>query len=497
MKLRKYIELFLIAGILGCMTSCNDWLDVRPESEVGEDQMFSTEQGYMDALYGVYVSMGEKNLYGGEMPLAMDLLMQSFDVPYSSSFENFKTFEYQSPECAEVLNTIWERLYYCVSLTNNILKHLEEETPETLGSYNYLKGECLGLRAFLHYDLLRMFAPNVKAQPDYMSIPYRKDYSNMIDPQLKVSEVFEHIIADLEMAKEILADDIVKTNAPEWLGNDKKEVESGDVNANNESHYMSSFLSDRKYRMNYYAVVATLARVYLDRSAEGDREKAYDYAMEVINSGKYRMVERDNFIVTSENIKKRDALFTDEFIFGLFSTKVDATYAKYCFPGEIVNRFRVVDPLEMIFDSKAEDYRFMMVERDIASDDMLLKKHYEEYENSKQKIRMLTLPEMYYIVSEVKPEQAYSFLDSVAQHRGITCALSKQDSKEDVMVEIMKEYRKEYLGDGQFFFAYKRLCQESFWNKFPQQFRKDNKFLVFPLPESEIEYGDRVSEIWK
>lgn len=499
MKLKICMRWAMIGILLVAMPGCDKWLDVRPESEVGEGDMFSTEQGFMDALYGVYVSMGKTDLYGGKLPLTMDVLGKLFDVRAGNSWENMMVYNYQAPESTTISDAIWEKLYYCISLTNNILKHLEDETPESLDSYWYLKGECLALRAFLHYEILRIFAPNIKDRPDYISIPYRKGYSNLIDPQLKVKDVFEKLLADLGEAKEALKDDVIRTEMPVFVSGDAEEdKESENVTEKNENYYLSSFLSNRKYRMNYYGVLATMARVYLDRSEGNDREKAYDCAMEIIESGKFRLIQRDDFMVTTENIKKRDALFSDEFVFGLFSTQVDGWYTSSCCPASnFTTRFRLVDVREGIFEGKITDFRYQLVESDPGSYDMLLKKHTEEYENSKQKIRILGLSEMYYIASEIKPEKATVLMDSIARYRGIATVINHNTPADERMREIMKEYRKEFLADGQFFFAFKRLAKESFWESMNPGIPREVKVLVLPLPEAEIEYGDRVSEIWK
>ena len=80
MKLKIHLKaLGIVLGVV-LFWGCDNWLDVRPESELNEDQMFATEQGYMDALYGVYVNMGKNELYGGSLPLTMDLVAQTFDV---------------------------------------------------------------------------------------------------------------------------------------------------------------------------------------------------------------------------------------------------------------------------------------------------------------------------------------------------------------------------------------------------------------------------------
>ena len=229
-----------------------------------------------------------------------------------------------------------------------------------------------------------------------------------------------------------------------------------------------------------------------------DVEKAYRYASEVVESEKFRLIRRDDFIKPSGEVKQRDVLFTDEFIFGLFSTKVDAFYTKCCFPASTVtNRFRIRN-IESIFGSDVSDFRYMMVEDDPGnSGDLLLKKHHADYENCIQKSRVIGLAEMYYIMAEAKPAEAYVLMGEVMNSRGISSPLTATSSKDKVMEIIVKEYRKEFMGDGQFFFIYKRLVKENFILNLGLNIRRDDKGLVFPLPEAEIEYGERESEIWK
>ena len=103
-------------------------------------------------------------------------------------------------------------------------------------------------------------------------------------------------------------------------------------------------------------------------------------------SGKFRLIQRDDFIKPSNEVKQRDALFSDEFVFALFSTKVDAFYTSCCYPAStFTKRFRVRD-IASIFGTEVNDFRYMLTEQDEGnSQHILLKKHHADYENSKQK----------------------------------------------------------------------------------------------------------------
>ena len=494
--MKKIFIGFLFLALMVTGSGCDDWLDIRPETEVNEDDMFSDEQGYMDALYGIYVNLGKEDLYGGTMPTALDMTAQLYNYYDISDcpFGRFKTFEYENPQCSDVADALWMRMYYCIDLANNMLKYLDKpEAADICQNYNYLRGEALALRAYLHFELVRIYAPDVKTRPDYKSIPYRKIFSPEIDPQLTVAEVYDEILSDLEEAKELLKDDVIRTNEPEWLGVKEDVTENEDVTDQNDKYYVSNFLKNRKYRMNYYAVVATLARVYL---TQGETEKAYDCAMEVINSGKFRPIQQEHIQVGGDNTEFRDILFTDEFIFGIYSKVVDAFY-KTNFDESYGPGKMLVTKLRNVYGSNSRDIRQTYWYKTIWGSSYLLK-HKSDLTYSKEKIRMITLPEMYYIAAEAHPAEAYDLLEKILPSRNIHCTLSENPTRDEVLLEVLKEYRKEYLGEGMFFFACKRLMKETgLINSLGVNLPDEDRVLVWPLPLDEIKYGDRESEIWK
>ena len=387
--------------------------------------------------------------------------------------------------------------YLLLYLTNNLLKYLDKpEAVQICSNYDYLRGEALALRAYLHFELIRIFAPDVKKNPEYKSIPYRKTFSPDIEPQLKVKEVYQEILADLTEAKQLLSNDVIRTNGPDWLGESEKKEESDDVTDKNEGYYTSDFLKTRKYRMNYYAVLGTLARVHLTLGTTDDMEKAYDYAMEVIESGKFRPIQEEYILVSGEQAKYRDILFTDEFIFGLYSAQVDAFY-KSNFDESYGVKKILINKLSDIYGQGTRDLRQTHWFKTSWGTSYLLK-HNADLEYAKEKVRMITLAEMYYIAAEAHPAEAYDLLEEILPSREIHSSLPVNAGRTEVLTEVLKEYRKEYIGDGQFFYAYKRLIEEeAAILPLGINIPNENKVLVWPLPQDEIKYGDRESGIWK
>ena len=40
-----------------CLTACDRWFDVNPQTEVKQKELFSTDQGFYNALMGVYLNL--------------------------------------------------------------------------------------------------------------------------------------------------------------------------------------------------------------------------------------------------------------------------------------------------------------------------------------------------------------------------------------------------------------------------------------------------------
>ena len=57
--MRKYI----LIVCLGLFASCSNWLDVQPKTMVEEEEVFSRELGFKEALAGIYIKMATTDLY--------------------------------------------------------------------------------------------------------------------------------------------------------------------------------------------------------------------------------------------------------------------------------------------------------------------------------------------------------------------------------------------------------------------------------------------------
>ena len=149
----------LIAAI--SLTSCSDWLDVSPKSQIKEEDHFSREGGYKDQLTGIYTAMSQQAMYGLNMGIGFtEVLSHSYDIDASGSWRYANEFDYKNSSVESTIATIWQQTYNSIANVNILIRNINEASPQlfTENHYDTYRGEAYGLRGFLHLDLMRLFA---------------------------------------------------------------------------------------------------------------------------------------------------------------------------------------------------------------------------------------------------------------------------------------------------------------------------------------------------
>lgn len=479
--------LIISAGVT--LSSCNKFLDIRPVGELTGERLFSKEKGFQDAIYGVYATLAKESLYGGTLSHGMlDLMAQYFVVPGGQDFVTQVTeYNYRNSTVETKIDAVWLSSYNCIAALNSVLNQLEEHSEEDLRLYRIYKGEALGLRAFLHFDLLRLFSEQIDQNPAAEGIPYSTDFSDRPGAILPASEVYKRIIADLEEAEQLLSDE------EQSFGLDP--AEEGDT-----------FLNDRETHFNLHAVRATLARVYFTM---GDKAKAAEYARKVVESGKFALMSSSQL----SSGKVRGILYPGETIFGLYSEAhyttvhdlflVQQSYSSYDPRADIKSFYEK--------EQRGHDYRWegFFQAPTSSGGSMRFVKLVDYYQAAEQEylrpegdilgITMIRLPEMYYILAESllesDPTAARDYFDKVLTARGLTPLSNREDAAEQTLTleRITEERYKEMIGEGQSFFNMKRLHLDIYTTR-QQTLPADKSIYVWPIPNDEREFNQTTTE---
>lgn len=488
--MKIFIPLFCF---LFALVSCKKFLDVNPESDISKEELFKTPEGFEEALNGVYSRAVQGDIYGNELTFGLlDVLAQDYTISFfdNMAYQQSVQFNYRDGSFISRKDNIWKGLYHAISSCNLILENIDSKKNMLNNEdYSIIKGEALALRAYMHFDLLRMFAPSFVSSPGGKGIPYVTGFTNKVTPMSSVSETVEKIIADLEDAKKILAPvDLIRT-ADYIVGYPADDEQS-------EESASSLFMHNRRHRMNYYAVCGELARVYLYMDK---KDKALENAQEVIESEKFPWTDSKDFLTSDETMK--DRVFYKELIFAWYIPGMQQALLDR-FGSGTSSLYIEENAGNTIFEVAgvgAEDIRYkewLRLAIDVTDRRLEVQKYLRDDDVNRHPLvaPAIRLSEMYYIAAEsifdTDPQKALEYFNTVRFNRGIGTPLSAVATKDDFLRELLKEARKELFGEGQIFYMYKRL-NRSIIGQSGISYPASDAVFVFPLPNDEIEFGNR------
>ena len=470
----KKIHYIYIAVAIVTLTSCNDWLDVQPHSQIEDTELFSTEGGYKEALSGVYSSMVSTSTYAKEMTYGfIGVLGQEWDYYSSGQYDAVAAYEYDAAYPTNYINAIWKTNYEGIANVNNLLEHIDDsKSLFSKDNYEVIKGESLALRAMLHFDLLRCFGLSFAVDSLKPSIPYSTELDYHVARQLNVHEVAERVLADLLKAEQLL-----KVGDPIVTGRTITEIDD------------NGYLINRRLHLNYYAVKGLQARVYMWM---GRYTQAWNAANEVIQSKVFTWSTVDNMN------HGYDRCLADEHIFALNNLTLKADIADIYFDEGSSSSFAVTrDRLLTYFDYATQDYRYTFLFKSgtgTTFDNRYITKYDESASSDswyRYKMPLMRLPEMYLICSEAeyRNEDTDAALQTLNQLRTKRNLPTLQELPADFNTELINEYRREFLGEGQLFFLYKRLNHPTI--AYSDIDPVATRSYTFPLPLSETQSANR------
>lgn len=471
--MKKGITLFIIFIAL-LSSACSDWLDVQPSDRVSEETNFSDVAGFKQALNGIYIEMNASGLYGRSLTCEfIEVLAQRYAVGNDNKDnQEVMKFEYEGAYVKGRLTSVWSSAYALIANVNLILKNCEEHRSVLPDEYYHLvKGEALALRAYLHFDIFRLFGPVYSLKPESVPLPYYKEQSFDVVSPSKGSEFMDFVVADLLAAEKELEDDpVIKSGV---RGNGK------DV-----------FLQYRNLRLNYYAVQALLARVYLYINDTGN---AFDYASKVIavQEAKFPWVDPTKL----NNSNTMDRIFSTEVLFALQNLERGQLF-RDLFDGQNLKMQTLLAPQEdiakdVVFEGIISDYRYnTSLNRSVEFSGKrycVLNKYQGSDSLYHQMIPLLRISEMYLIAAETGKADKKEYLNKLRNHRGLR-AIEKET---DVETELGKEWLREFYAEGQLFFYYKRKNMETIQSATSADGKVSmtSENYVLPIPDGESKYN--------
>ena len=472
-KLKTLTYTLLSVITITATTSCSDWLKVDLEDSILEGKLYENNDGYFAALNGIYSKMNET--YATTLSMGhIDVMAQYYNVAKNSehAYFPFANYKYSEDEFKSVSNNVWTSLYFYIANLNTLIEHCDASDSKLSAVYKpYVKGEALALRAFFHFDLLRLYGPIYSSQTENTSaIPYQETSSKLIQPILTAKQVAEKIMRDLNEASLLLKDDrIIKDGVMNGMADDPNE---------------KTVLRYRQYRLNYYAIQTLKARLYLWM---GDKTNAFATAKGIIEENNknntFRWISKKE--VTNSN--NPNYIFSTEVMFALynkskakayetlFNPKTDMKNTLY-FKGESVAEGDLQSKLTYFYDDMGDLRRnnmWTVEELTSNGEGGTLSKHksicFKKFTdtngdtNFRYMQPLIRLSEIYLIAAECagSPEEALPYINDIRKARNcVNMELPTTDADKAIQNAVFREFMREMIGEGQMFFFYKRHATE-------------------------------------
>lgn len=453
--MKKMKNLLIISCVMFGLSGCQDWLTIQPETQITKEDMFKTQGGFYDALIGCYTLMRNNYSPDGAMVMGGVEYMANmwYSVAESGTSYEFIVHDYRADLVELTLSQLFLKQYEVIANLNMLLEYIDLQEGVLTNSEEALyKGEALGLRAFVHFDLIRLWGPMPsQVNENYRYLPYETTVQLENYPYSNYRDYMTQLRSDLDSAELLLqqVDPIVLINKTNLY---------------------------RQIRMNYYAVLGLQARVHLWL---GEREEALRYARLVKDATVDS--QRQFNLGTQSDLNQYDRVFGGcEQLFGVSLEEFDdnriaeGAYAS-CkqTTARLAELYPTADIRSQLWFAANGDYRSSNKFDNMASFDTETKAGYLS-------TPLIRLSEMYLIIAEcadlAEANTAYTeFLES----RNLPTTELTTSNRNEI---IQLEYLKEFYGEGQMFYVYKRLGTVSMrWSN--RECGVDDYVLPLPLRE--------------
>jgi hypothetical protein len=244
--MKKAIYILLMGCMLAGASSCDKFLDRKPQGKLTEDDALKTDadlQALMNGSYSDYIN----KVYNGKFQWIQDLLGdQANGILYTGDDGEF--FKRKTSIFGDYKNGMYTDVYRPAYVGNKVLENISKATTNK----NVIMGQAYYLRALTHFDAVLLWAQpwGFTADNSHPGIVLRLTSDVTPGNRSTVKQVYDAIIADLKQAETLLGDEVVLGFTSKW------------------------------------AAKAFLAKVYFQQN---DFANAFAYADQVIKSNKFQL----------------------------------------------------------------------------------------------------------------------------------------------------------------------------------------------------------------
>ena len=206
-KIKTILAIFIL---FVSASSCDDYLDLRPQDGIVRDEFWNTKEDIQAAVIGIYSSLLNSPPRVSDLPMSQYLFMYGelrgdMIAPGGNVTEDQRDIMNSNIIASNEL-TNWSAFYRTINYCNTVIElapAVRAEDPTlTEAQLNNFLSEALAIRAYLYFTLARTFR----------DVPLKlnatlSDSENFQLPTTPQSEIFAQVIKDLELAEQYGVED--------------------------------------------------------------------------------------------------------------------------------------------------------------------------------------------------------------------------------------------------------------------------------------------------
>jgi starch-binding outer membrane protein, SusD/RagB family len=214
MKNKILIGCLAVATLFGTQ-SCEDNLDIQPNSSLIADTAFKNVEDLQNALNSAYAN------YDNNTILFNSIFTDNTKVGVDNGGQQLTLHRLVLDPTTGVAGALWTSRYAMINKVNRIMEAAGQITiPEGReDEVDHILGQAYALRAFAHFELFQYFTPDYQ-DPNGLSVPAVETVVTVENlPRNTVSEVYTLMNSDLDTAASLLDSGLndVKYITPDFI----------------------------------------------------------------------------------------------------------------------------------------------------------------------------------------------------------------------------------------------------------------------------------------
>lgn len=218
MKAIKYIlTVCVFSGLTlaGTMTSCSDFLETNPSTDVSDSQVFTTVSGAQAALNGCYFQMKAYSSGGADRSddYGIPSIQMIADVCGEDVISNgggwyIYNYNYWGETRGDIFRAdqLWTFHYRLINNLNSVITYIDDCEGDAQEK-QYIKGQALAMRGWAYFGLARLFQQTYAIAKDMPGVPIYTEPSTEATegkPRGTLEQTYQQILSDLTTAEPML-----------------------------------------------------------------------------------------------------------------------------------------------------------------------------------------------------------------------------------------------------------------------------------------------------